>query len=171
MNSSPPATKKGVILVGHGGIPKDIPRENVTRFKALEGSRRKTGEAPSQEERELDQRIRRWPRTPENDPYKAGLESLAEKLRPLLGEARLVLAYNEFCAPTLEEAVEELVREETHEITVLTSMMTPGGIHSEVEIPETLETLQAAYPAVSFRYIWPYDMARVAQMLSEHIIK
>ena len=84
--------KKGVIFVGHGGIPKDLPRDTVTRFKGLESARKKTGGAPSQEERELENRIRNWPRSPKNDPYKAGLESLAESLRPLLGGAGLVLA-------------------------------------------------------------------------------
>lgn len=163
--------KKGVILVGHGGIPKDLPRDIVIRFKGLESSRKKIGGPPSEEERKLENRIRSWPRSPENDPYQAGLESLAESLRPLLSGAGLVLAYNEFCAPTLEDAVEEMVRAEVVEITVLPSMLTPGGVHSEVEIPETLEKLRKQFPKISFRYIWPFDMDRVAGMLRDHILQ
>lgn len=161
--------RTGIILVGHGGVPKDFPRETVTRLKALEGQRRKTGGPPSEEEKALETHIRSWPRTPETDPYQAGLESLADRLRPLLEGSTLKLAYNEFCAPTLEQAVESFVKENVDEITVLTSMLTPGGVHSELEIPETLETLRKQFPEVTLRYIWPFDMDRVARMLLDHI--
>ena len=69
--------KRGVVLVGHGGIPKDYPRELVTKLRALEAKRRATGGPPTPEEIELDTKIRRWPRTPKTDPYQAGLEALA----------------------------------------------------------------------------------------------
>ncbi len=162
-------SRRGIILVGHGGIPKNFPRESVTQLKALESRRRKTGGPPSQEEQDLENRIRTWPRTPETDPYQAGLESLADRLRPLVNGSTLKLAYNEFCAPTLEEAVESLVKENVDAITVVPSMLTPGGVHSEVEIPETLDTLRKKHPGVNFRYTWPFDMDRVARMLSDHI--
>ena len=32
--------KRGVVLVGHGGIPRDCPQELVTRLKRLEAQRR-----------------------------------------------------------------------------------------------------------------------------------
>ena len=60
---------RGVILVGHGGIPKGCPQELITKLKRLEGQRRAAGTPMSAEERELDTQIRRWPRTPETDPY------------------------------------------------------------------------------------------------------
>jgi hypothetical protein len=34
--------KTAVVLVGHGGVPKDYPRELVNRLKALEAQRRAT---------------------------------------------------------------------------------------------------------------------------------
>ena len=58
-------TTHGVILVGHGGIPKDYPGDLVTKLKRLEGQRKAAGAPMSKEEHELDQKIRLWPRTPE----------------------------------------------------------------------------------------------------------
>ena len=56
---------RGVILVGHGGIPKGCPQELVTKLKRLEAQRRAAKLPPSREELELDTKIRQWPRTPE----------------------------------------------------------------------------------------------------------
>jgi sirohydrochlorin cobaltochelatase len=103
------ALRQGVILVGHGGIPKDCPQELTSKLKRLEAQRRATKQPPSAEELELDATIRRWPRTAETDPYQAGLETIATHLRAELDGALFAVAYNEFCAPTLEEAVEDLV--------------------------------------------------------------
>lgn len=163
------AVTRGVVLVGHGGIPKDCPQELVTKLKRLESQRRAAKLPPSSEEIELDTTIRRWPRTAETDPYRSGLESVAESLRPQLNGAIFALAYNEFCAPTLEEAVEELVKKGATSIIVTTTMFTPGGSHSEVEIPEILDHLRPRYPGVELRYAWPFDLKRVAQTLAEQI--
>lgn len=161
--------QQAVILVGHGGVPTDCPRDLVTRLKSLEAQRRATGRMPSAEEVELEERIRQWPRTPQTDPYGAGLEALAAALRSLLNGVSLAIAYNEFCAPTLEEAVEELVGAGVTSMTVIPSMLTPGGVHSEVEIPETLQRLRSQYPQCDFRYAWPMDLALVARMLAAQL--
>ncbi len=163
------APAQGIILVGHGGVPKDYPQELVTKLKRLEAQRRASGAPATSEEIELDQRIRRWPRTAQTDPYQTGLESLAARLRPFLNGVPLALAYNEFCAPTLDEAVTELAAAGIRDITVVSSMLTPGGSHSEREIPETLERLRAQYPQITLRYAWPFDLTLVGSMLAEHL--
>lgn len=159
--------KRGVVLVGHGGIPKDCPTELVTKLKRLEAQRRAAKLPMSAEERELDDTIRRWPRTAATDPYQAGLEAVAEQLKPKLDGALFALAFNEFCAPTLEEAVETLIKKGATSITVLTTMFTPGGSHSEVEIPEIIEELKKCYPLVRLHYAWPFDLSVVAKLLQE----
>ena len=161
--------RRAIVLVGHGGGPKDCPHELVRKLKQLEAQRRAAGKPMSQEELELDQKIRRWPRTPQNDPYKGGLEALADQLCPLLNGDRLAIAYNEFCAPTLEEAVEELIKEGTGDITVVSSMFTAGGSHAEIEIPETVEHLKRTHPGIAIRYAWPFDKSLVAGMLATHL--
>lgn len=160
---------RGVILVGHGGIPKDCPQELVTRLKRFEAQRRAANQPPSPEELELDQKIRRWPRTSATDPYESGLVAVAEALRPHTDGALFAVAYNEFCAPTLEEAVEDLVGKGATQITVVTTMFTPGGSHSEVEIPEILDHLRPQYPGVELRYAWPFDLQLVANTLAEQM--
>lgn len=160
---------RGVILVGHGGIPKDCPQELVTRLKRLEAQRRAAGTPRSQEEIDLDTKIRRWPRTPATDLYESGLEAVAARLRPSLHGALFTVAFNEFCTPSLEEAVEELIAKGATDITVATTMFTPGGAHSEVEIPEILAKLRLRHPDVGLRYAWPFDLDRVAELLAEQV--
>lgn len=138
--------KKAIILIGHGGVPKDFPREKIGRP-------------------EFEEEIRNWPRTPENDPFCFGMKAVAAKLEPKIGDAKLVLAYNEFCGPSIEQAVEALVAEDFKHMTLLTTMFTPGGVHSEIEIPEIIEALRNKYPAVVFNYPWPFDLDQVANFL------
>lgn len=161
--------KQGVILVGHGGIPKGCPQELVTKLKRLEGQRRAAKLPPSVEECELDAKIRQWPRTKETDPYQAGLEAVAARLQAQLEGVLFAVAYNEFCAPTLEESVELLIAQGATHITVTTTMFTPGGSHSEVEIPEILDQLRPLHPEVELRYAWPFDLDLVATTLATQI--
>ena len=160
---------RAVVLVGHGGIPKDCPSELVTKLKRLEAQRRAAGTPMSAEERDLETKIRRWPRTTATDPYQSGLEAVAARLKPHLDGALFAVAYNEFCAPTLEESINELVKQGATEVIVTTTMFTPGGSHSEVEIPEILARLRPRYPNLELRYAWPFDLQRVADTLAEQI--
>lgn len=161
--------KRGVVLVGHGGIPKDCPQDLVTKLKRLEAQRRAAKIPPTVEEIELDQKIRRWPRTAVTDPYQSGLEAVGAVLRPHLNGVLFALAYNEFCTPTLEEAVEDLAKQGATSIIVLTTMFTPGGSHSEVEIPEILDHLRPMYPTVELRYAWPFDLQLIAKALTDQL--
>lgn len=158
-----------VILVGHGAVAKDCPRDLVVQLKTLEGRRHATQADPTAAERELDQRIRSWPRTPETDPYQAGCEALAASLRPLLNGALFKLAYLEFCAPTLAEVVAEVRPAGVSTVLVIPSMLTPGGVHSEVDIPEILDQLRLQYPDMEFRYAWPFDLGQIAGLLATHL--
>lgn len=163
------APHRVVILVGHGGLPRDCPDAWVRELKRLEGLRKSRGGPPSAEEREIDHQIRTWPRTPESDPYKAGLEAVGARLAPRLPGRRLVLAYNEFCAPSLEQAVEEVIAGGHRHLTVVPSMLTPGGAHAELEIPQTLRALEKKHPTVSIHYAWPFDLERLAGLFHEQI--
>jgi len=161
--------KKGVLLVGHGAVAHDCPRELVVELKSLEARRSAQGAEPTVAEKELDQQIRNWPRTAENDPYGEGLKALAERLRPQLGGAELYLAFNEFCAPTVPEAIEQMIAGGITHVSIVPSMLTPGGVHSEIDIPQSIEPLRARYPDVVIRYAWPVDLTLIADMLSSHL--
>jgi len=161
--------KRGLILVGHGGIPSDCPTELIQSFMALHKKSHSQGLPPTQLELELESKIRSWPRTPETDPYKAGLESLASYLGVLLSEWSLKTAYNEFCAPSISEAAEQLISEGSKEIVLITTMVTPGGSHSEKEIPEEVAKLNDQFPEIAISYAWPYDLNKVAELLASHV--
>jgi sirohydrochlorin cobaltochelatase len=161
---------EAAILIGHGGIASDTPREFVAELKQLESARRQRGETVMCErEAELDSTVRRWPRTAMNDPYKAGLEAVAGALRKRLGDVRLVVAYNEFCAPSIDEAIDGLVNDGMAKITLVTTMITPGGSHSGQEIPELIEAARRRHAAVEINYAWPFDLGQIADFISTHL--
>jgi len=162
-------SRRAVVLVGHGGVPRGYPRDRLLRLRGLEARRRATGAPLSDEEATLEAELRHWPRTPATDPYQAGLQSLAAHLRLRLGSVRLELAYNEFCAPTLGEAVRALAAEGVTDIVAVPSMFTAGGVHTEQEIPESLEALRVELPHLDIRYAWPFAAERLATFVVEHL--
>jgi sirohydrochlorin cobaltochelatase len=155
---------KCVILVGHGAVPADAPRSLVEEFKRLEAR------APgSLEMIEADRRLRTWPRTPQTDPYKVGLEQIAAALQEEIKDCLVIEAYNEFCTPSLEEAFGMALSKGARDITVIPTMFTRGGIHSEKDIPEILAKLSKLHPKISVRYVWPFNLAAVAGMLAAEV--
>ena len=161
--------KSGVILIGHGGLPSDIPKEIVEDFMKVHKQRVRKGTPITSKEKELDNVIRSWARSPETDPYKYGLEKLAEQLAPRLKDYILITAYNEFCYPSIEQAADVLVEKDITEVILVTTMITPGGSHSEREIPEEVEALRLKYPNVNYEYAWPYDLGIFSDLLAGHI--
>ncbi|RMF19313.1 MAG: hypothetical protein D6760_13185 [Deltaproteobacteria bacterium] len=162
--------KEAIVLIGHGGVPADAPREKIAELKRLEAAREARGELRmSEREAALDAEIRNWPRTAESDPYKAGLEAVAARLERQLAPRRLVVAYNEFCAPSVEQAVADLAAEGYERILLVTTMFTPGGSHSDRELPELTDLLRRDHPGVEIEYLWPFDLDLVADFLARHI--
>jgi sirohydrochlorin cobaltochelatase len=175
MRDSNPASgaSRALVLVSHGGVPNDMPRSLLKEMRQLHAAAHGQG-ASSEESRkradELEVKVRTWPRTPESDPYQAGVESLGRELvRVLPHDTKLVLAYNEFCAPSIQDAIADLVGEGIATIDVVTTMMTPGGSHSERDIPQALDAARARFPGVRIDYLWPYDMADLARMVAAQL--
>ncbi len=65
--------------------------------------------------------------------------------------------------------MKNLIEKGATQITVTTTMLTPGGSHSEVEIPEILDHLQPQHPGVELRYAWPFDLQQVAKTLEDQV--
>ncbi len=81
----------------------------------------------------------------------------------------VVVGFNEFCGPSVEEALGEAVSKGATEVIVITPMMTPGGEHSEVDIPEAIERVKEKHPDVTFRYAWPFKETAVTSFLAEQL--
>jgi sirohydrochlorin cobaltochelatase len=156
------------LLVAHGSPARDLPRELLRELRQLNAKpdRSAADEARAQE---LEHTVRHWPRTGDNDPYRAGTEELVAELRLLMGDVPVLAAYNEFCAPSIVDAVEQLCRSGVTHVDVFSTMMTPGGGHSEHDVPEALATCRQRFPGVELQYRWPYQLARVAKLLKDHL--
>ncbi len=161
-----------IVLVMHGEIPRDFPKGDLieffslhTRMHTVNGAER---EALERRHSELEAKLRSWPRTLENDPFFAGSQELAAELSRVTG-LEVIVAFNEFCAPSTEESVEQAIQQGAGRILMLTTMMSRGGSHSEREIPEALQHMQTRHPDTPILYIWPYDVSEVAQFLASQL--
>lgn len=162
--------KEAVVLIGHGGTASDTPKPMIGELKRLEGERQARRDAVmSPREAELDKLVREWPRTPATDAYKYGVEEIAAALAPKLGGRRLVTAYNEFCAPSVEDAIDGLVKEGFTRISLISTMFTRGGIHAECEIPGIVILAKKKYPDVVVEYAWPFDAGFLADFLAAQL--
>jgi sirohydrochlorin cobaltochelatase len=161
-----------VVLAMHGAPPRDFPKKEMMELFGLHLRLTVAGEddraAIKQRHDELEDKMRRWPRTPKNDPFYAASLEMAQRLAGIL-QSEVFVGFNEFCAPAIEEALERAVKTSPDKIIVVTPMMTRGGEHSEKDIPETLRRAQRRYPDIKIVYAWPYDVREVARFLSEHI--
>ncbi len=175
-NESDPAAqatpqKVVVVLAMHGEPPNDFPKDEFARFFALH-ARLHYAEGGDEDLHHryaaLDAKIRGWPRTAENDPFYAASQQMADQLRETTG-LEVVVGFNEFCGPTVEQAIETAVAQKPENIIVITPMLTPGGIHAEIQIPATVRQAQERHPGVSIRYAWPFDLSEVAQFLAKRI--
>ncbi len=167
-----------IVLVMHGAPPNDFPQHETREYFHLRGLLDDDGGRESSDRgelaqlrrryAELDSKMRDWPRTAENDPYCAGSESLAGELGRATG-LEVVLAFNDFCAPSLDDALDKAVSLGGERIIAVTPMMTAGGGHSEVEIPEAIERARRRFPDIKFIYAWPFEVDKVADFLATQI--
>ncbi len=164
--------KSRIVLAMHGAPPLDYPRAELSEFFGLHA---RMEHAPAEQRAaiapryfELDRKVRSWPRTPENDPFYAGACALADALSTAAG-CEVLLGFNEFCAPSLEEALDQSAASGAGHVVVITPMVTRGGEHSEKEIPAAVQDAQQRYPQVEFRYAWPLDLQAVAQFLAGQV--
>ena len=158
--------RKVIILVGHGQLPRDLPKEIREEYFKLRAKPRKNLDEERLYE-ELERMIRNWPRNNSNDPYWNSLHKLGDLIR-LRGEYDVVVAFNEFCAPHIEEALEDAYRKGYDTIVVVPTMFTPGGVHSEEEIPSTIEKISTKY-GIRILYVWPFNLEDVAQLVVKQI--
>ena len=163
-----------IALAMHGAPPKDFPKN---KLQELMGLHARMEHAPHEdiaqmEQRfnELDSEIRNWPRTPENDPFYAGAQDMAAQLKNASGY-EVIVGYNEFCAPRIDEAIDQAVVLGAGKIVVVTPMMTRGGEHAEKEIREDIERGRKKYPGLDICYAWPFETSEVAHFLAAQVKK
>jgi sirohydrochlorin cobaltochelatase len=166
--------KAVIVLAMHGSPPLDFPKAEMAEFMGLHaGLGRVAGAAASGQRVRYDQleaKMRSWPRTGQNDPFYAGSQELAKHLRQESG-LEVIVGFNEFCAPTLDEALERAAAREAGKIIVITPMMTRGGEHSAVDIPEAIRRAQQKFPRQKIIYAWPFETEDIARFLASQVTR
>jgi len=162
-----------IVLAMHGAPPNEVSQREVIELVGLHQAMEHTPpfvrSVLQRRYRNLDAKIRAWPRTVQNDPFWAGSQEMAEHLRTATG-SEVIVGFNEFCAPTLDDALDQAARQ-SDKVNVITPMMTRGGEHSEVEIPDSVKRAQERHPNVAFKYAWPLDISAIARFLAEQIAR
>jgi sirohydrochlorin cobaltochelatase len=166
--------KTVIVLAMHGAPPSDFPPLELAEWFALHqrmeqaiGDQRA---ALQQRWAQLEQRMRSWPRTPHNDRFHAHSLEMGSQLGQVTG-LPVIVGFNEFCAPSLEEALERAVAEGARRVIVVTPMMTRGGEHAERDIPAAIQLVQMRHSEVNIVYAWPFDGSDVACFLAARIDK
>ena len=156
----------------HGAPPRDFLKGELTEWFGLHGRmEHASGAGRSALEgrhAELETRIRTWPRTVENGPFRASSLELGRLLSEATGLAVLV-GFNEFCSPSVEEALEQAVAQSAARVVVVTAMMTRGGEHADRDIPAAIGHMRARYPGIRFVYAWPFEDEDVASFLASRV--
>lgn len=164
--------KTFIILTMHGAPPNDFPKRELGEYFSLhmqiENNPQRVDETQRQRYVELDGRVRTWPRTAANDPFHASSQTMAARLETETGLTTLA-CFNEFCDPSLSDAVHTAVDGGARRIVVITPMMTGGGEHAEVDIPEEIERLRDEFPDVELIYAWPFEPDTVTKFLSNQV--
>jgi sirohydrochlorin cobaltochelatase len=161
-----------IVLAMHGAPPKDFPRRELSEFfghhARLEHASGEERMRLQQRHDELEGQLRAWPRTVENDPFYAASHEIAEHLAQATGlEVRV--GFNEFCAPSLDEALGLAVQQGARRVVVTTLMLTRGGGHAEHDIPAAIDRARQRHPGAVIDYAWPFDPADVADFVAKQL--
>jgi sirohydrochlorin ferrochelatase len=164
--------KNVIVLAMHGSPPSDFPKQETMELFNLHARLGHSGSSDADPLAvryvQLEEKMRNWPRTVENDPFHNASFRLAHELEQKAGCAVFV-GFNEFCAPNIDQALEQAAQTKPDKILVVTPMMTRGGEHAEVDIPQAIQRAQAQFPEVVIKYVWPFEPWEVAEFLASQI--
>lgn len=161
-----------IVLAMHGMPPNDFPQKETLDYFMLHSRLENIPGPPppqmQQQYEELERKMRNWPRTRENDPYYYTSAEIADALSNQTSYS-VVIGFNEFCSPSLDDAFDEAIKQEPTKIIVITPMMTQGGEHSEKDIPEAIERAKKKNSSIKFSYVWPFDISKIATFLAKQM--
>jgi sirohydrochlorin cobaltochelatase len=156
----------------HGVPPKDYPKQELAEFFSLHGRFQHSASMQKSPQMErylyLSEKMKKWPRSEQNDPFYSTSQELAQRLSLETGN-EVMVGYMEFCAPEAMDVLEEAAKCRPDSIVVVTPMMTRGGDHSEVEIPAVVKRFQERHPEIKVIYAWPFSLTDIARFLARQI--
>jgi sirohydrochlorin cobaltochelatase len=161
-------TQTVIVIAAHGAPARDFPRGKVGLLMAFEMS--PVGRLPlfSGWRARLEAEVRAWPRTRESDPYQAAVDDLAAALEAELGH-RVLVGYNEFCSPTVSDALDQAAAEGAQRVIVIPTMLLRGNEHTEAEIAGAVAETRQRHPAVTFEYAWPFNPSQMLALFAGQV--
>jgi sirohydrochlorin cobaltochelatase len=163
-----------IVLAMHGAPPNDFPHHEMAELLGLHARLEHAAEAEraalERRHAELDAKMREWPRTAQNDLFYIGSQELTAHLSRAMGR-EVILGFNEFCAPSLDDALDQAVAQEAEQVIVITPMMTRGGEHAEADIPAAIQRARERHPKTPIVYAWPFETSKVAQFLAAQVAR
>jgi sirohydrochlorin cobaltochelatase len=165
-----------VVVIALHGIPAEGAGRLVLELMMLEGQLEVGygAEDPEKKKRleELDHKLKNTPLA-ENNPYNVGAITLGRLLEKEIG-TKVVVGFNEFCAPSLEKVLEDAAKENPKKVMIVTTMHSAGNQHAEnaeSDILKSVLTAQKHYPTVEFVYAWPFDFDKSARFLHDQLME
>lgn len=161
---------KHIIFIGHGSVPYDFTQEKLKRYFLLRSKKMKN-EMNDEEGKEflnLERELNYFERNKVNDPHYFFHKKLKDEIEKELN-IKTIFAFNKFCAPGLEEVIEEIVKNENNsEIYVVPTMFT-GGRHTDEEIKEDIEKIKRKFKDLRINYLYPFKFEYIKELFKKHI--
>lgn len=117
----------------------------------------------------LVREVTMWPRRGDNEPYKAAVDDLAAGVSSRLGFPVLV-GYNEFCAPTVAEAIDQVIADGADQVFVLPTMLLRGNAHTESEIQDAVTEARHRHPDACIQYAWPFEQEPMVSLFTGQVL-
>ena len=161
-----------LILVGHGSPPKGYDSRKISRYIELERRAESGDPYALRDFKELDREIRNIPRSRDNDPYWYFINQIAEEIKRRGVFRDVYIAFNEFCSPDVDEAIENAInRYPNSKVIVVPTMIIRGGSHSEKDIPDKIKKVKRRYPESDIIYAWPFPVEEVSKLFIEQALR
>jgi sirohydrochlorin cobaltochelatase len=153
-----------LVLAMHGTPPIDLPNLIMMEFMMA-----KAGMGKRSNYLKLEKKIRNWPRT-DKDAYWVGTRKMGEVLGKMTG-SKVIVGYNEFCAPSLAETFDEAIRGKTQKVLVLSPMWEPANPHSDSDVPIAIRRAKKKFPQIEFVYAWPFSYDKTVPFLRDQLLE
>ena len=96
------------------------------------------------------------------------MDDLAEGLAIRLG-VHVLPKYNEFCAPTVDEAIQSVIDDGANTVFVLPTMLLQGSSHTESEIRTAVSEARRKHPEGRVEYAWPFSQERMVSLFAGQV--
>ena len=155
-----------IVLAMHGAPHIDFPPQELAEFFNLHSRFEHSSHTPRSETsgthahksleryRELDKKMRYWPRIRSNDLFYAASLDMAEAVAGELG-CEVTVGFTEFCSPTLDEAHEKAIGLDPGTGIVITPMIPRGSEHTETDIPQAVDRTRQRHAGITYIYTGP----------------